>query len=94
MVKRNDKANPVLLPGANCYRHCRQHVEDILLVSDAEITAAVRHLYARRVLAEPSGAAGLAALLHGRVPDVRRKRVVVLVTGGNVDPEQLAQMVA
>ena len=49
-------------------------------------------LYDRRVLVEPSGGAAFAALLHGRVPDVDGRRVVVVITGGNVTPEELVKL--
>ena len=58
-------------------------------MTDAEINAAMLHLYDRRLLVEPSGAAAFSALMHGKVPDVKGKTVVVVITGGNVSPEEL-----
>jgi threonine dehydratase len=43
-----------------------------------------------KILAEPAGAASVAALLAGAVPDVAGKRVVAVVSGGNVDLGRLA----
>ena len=43
------------VPGANTYRHCRQFVQDVLLVSDAEILNASFTLYNRGLVVEPSG---------------------------------------
>lgn len=64
-----------------------------LSVSDAEVTAAVRWAWVEHgLVVEPGGAAGLAALLCGKaeVEDV----TVVIVSGGNIDPELHAQLIA
>lgn len=63
-----------------------------LRVTDAEIADAVRQASsALDMVVEPSGAAGLAALLAGKV-DVRGKHVGVVLSGGNVDPELHARL--
>lgn len=41
-------------------------------------------------MVEPSGAAGIAALLTGRVPVAEGETVVVVLSGGNVGPDELA----
>ena len=46
-----------------------------------------------KALAEPAGAAGLAALLAGKVP-VAGKTVVVVISGGNVDVAKLPELLA
>ncbi|XP_059175865.1 L-threonine dehydratase catabolic TdcB-like isoform X2 [Physella acuta] len=76
--------------GTICYRHCRWFVEDILLVSDAEILRTMRLLFQRGIKAEPSGCAALAAVLSGKVPDIEGKKVVVYISGGNVTCSELA----
>jgi threonine dehydratase len=64
-------------------------VDDVVLVSDAEILDAMRLLLARaKLLVEPAGAAGLAALLSGRLGSPSGPIVVVL-SGGNVDLSRL-----
>ncbi len=69
-------------------------VTDSILVSDDELIAAVRFLAeSARLVVEPSGAAGVAALLSGRVPLAGRTCVVVL-SGGNIDPALLARILA
>lgn len=62
----------------------RELVDDIVLVSEAEIAAAIRHLYwAERQIVEGAGAVGVAALLSRKVmPD---GPVAVLLSGGNID---------
>ena len=81
-------------PGVETFPIIQSLVEDVLLVSDAEIVAAMRFLLTRmKILVEPSGAAGVAALLHGKLPAGIR-RVGVILTGGNVDLEFLARLAA
>ncbi len=62
-------------------------------VTDEEIVAAMRFLLERtKQVVEPSGAAALAALLSGRVGDVRGRRVAVTLSGGNVDAARLVAL--
>lgn len=73
----------------------RRLVEDVVLVTDAEIAEGVRFLARRaRLVAEPGGAAAVAALLAGRVPVRPGERVVALVSGGNVDLGRLAEILS
>ena len=72
----------------------QKYVDEIVLVTDDEIRAGMRLLLERaKALAEPAGAAGLAALLAGKVP-VAGKRVVVVISGGNVDVARLPELLA
>ena len=65
-------------------------VEDVVLVSDDEIVAAMRDLLANaKLVVEPSAAAGVAALLSGKIQFERGANVVAILTGGNVDLERL-----
>ncbi|MHB8153702.1 MAG: pyridoxal-phosphate dependent enzyme, partial [Bacillati bacterium] len=71
------------------------HARGVVTVSDDELRAAMRWAFERlKLVIEPSGAAGLAAMLSGRLPDVAGKRVGIIITGGNVDPERFAQLIA
>lgn len=71
----------------------RRYVEDIVLVTDAEIVAALRFALERlKQVLEPAGATGLAALLTGRIPVRDGERVVVVFSGGNVDVAALARL--
>lgn len=73
----------------------RRLVEDVVLVSDAEIAEGVRFLATRaRLVVEPGGAAAVGALLAGRVRRRPGERVVALVSGGNVDADRLAALLA
>lgn len=67
----------------------RNHVEDILTVSEAEIVAAMQLIWKRlKIVMEPSSAVALAAVLKNR-PVFAGKRVGVIITGGNVDLDKL-----
>ena len=62
-------------------------------VSDAEVEDAIRFAWDKhRLVVEPGAAVGLAALLAGKVPAVQD--TVVIVSGGNVDPELHARITA
>jgi threonine dehydratase len=66
----------------------RERVADVGLVTEEEIAAGMRLLYSRAKLAcEPSGAAAAAALMAGKVDVEPGSTVVVVVSGGNADPE-------
>jgi threonine dehydratase len=74
---------------------CRDRVDEVVLVSDAEIAAGMRFLYGRAKLAcEPAGAAATAALLAGKVPLESGSTVVAIVSGGNADPKVAAAILA
>jgi threonine dehydratase len=61
-----------------------ERVEQVVLLSEEEIAAGMRFLYARAKLAcEPSGAAASAALLAGKIPVEPGSTVVAVVSGGN-----------
>jgi len=66
--------------------HVRRQVEDVVLVTDDEIRAAMRLLAERcKLVAEPAGAASVAALLAGKLPIAPGSNVVAVVSGGNLD---------
>jgi threonine dehydratase len=70
--------------GALMFPIARAHVDRVVLVSDAAIRRAQDALWARtRLVAEPGGAAALAALLDGAYVPAAGERVGVLVSGGN-----------
>lgn len=70
--------------GTLALEHARALVDDVVLVSDDEILAALRLvLETARLLVEPSGAAGVAALKAGRIPVAPEETAVVILSGGN-----------
>jgi threo-3-hydroxy-L-aspartate ammonia-lyase len=80
-------------PGELTFPVIRERVDAVELASDAEIVSAMRFLFERmKTVAEPSGACALAALLAGRVGDVRGLRIGVTISGGNVTAERFAAL--
>ncbi len=78
------------MAGDFTYAIVRRWVEDVVLLTDEEIRAGLAFLLERgKLLAEPAGAAAVAALLCGRIPVRRSERVVAVISGGNVDPGSL-----
>jgi threonine dehydratase len=71
--------------GRNALEIVRERVDEVVLVSEAEIEDAFRLLYTRAKLAcEPAGAASTAALLSGKIALDKGSPVVLVVSGGNV----------
>lgn len=71
-------------PARICFDIIEEHVDDLITVSDRQINEAVTLLLERaKYLVEPSGAAGVAALLNGLVQDCGTTAVVL--SGGNID---------
>ena len=83
----------VATPGRLCAEVVRQRVDDLLLVDEGDIEQAiVLLLEIEKTLAEGAGAAGLAALL--RYPErFRGQKVGLVLSGGNIDPQLLAQII-
>jgi threonine dehydratase len=76
-----------MTPGALTFPVLRANLTDVLLVSDDEVRAAVRYLALRaHIVLEPSGAVAAAAVLSGRLPISQNSRVGVILSGGNIDP--------
>jgi threonine dehydratase len=74
------------IPDVDNVRAIRELVDDVVLVSEDEMLAAIRHLaLEEHIVAEPAGAAATAAMLRGKFEC--GSRVVLLVTGANVTPD-------
>lgn len=70
----------------------RQMVDEVVLVSEEEVRATMRFLTLRlKLVVEPTGALAAAAALHGKLQRYGRRAGVIL-TGGNVTPELLAEV--
>jgi threonine dehydratase len=77
--------------GERNFAHIQAFVDGIITVTEAEIKAAMRAIVAAtRLLPEPSGAVAAAALLFHASELPAYKKAVAVVSGGNVDPAQLA----
>ncbi len=81
-------------PGKLTFPIMKEHLEAVALVSEDEIRAAVRWLATKvHLVVEPSGAVPVAAVIHGKLPKECR-RIGIIVTGGNMEPAQLAGILA
>jgi threonine dehydratase len=81
-------------PGVQTFAVVAALVDDIVTVADEEIVETMRFVFERmKVVVEPSGASALAALMAGRVP-LDGARAGVVLSGGNVDAERFAALVA
>jgi threonine dehydratase len=73
----------------------KRHLAGIVTLSDPEILTGMRFAAERmKQVLEPAGAAGLAAVLHGRIPLRDGDRVCVVFSGGNVAIERLGELLA
>jgi threonine dehydratase len=80
-------------PGALTFPILRAHLKDIALVTEDQIREAVRFLALRvHIVTEPTGAVSAAAVLSGQLPVERGARVGVVLSGGNIDPELLIEI--
>lgn len=83
----------VQIPGVLTFPIVQQLAEDVLTVTDEEIIETLRFVLTRmKLLVETSGVTAAAAVMFRKLPaDV--KRVGVVLSGGNIDPDQLAKVI-
>jgi threonine dehydratase len=80
------------MPGELTFPLHRRHLAGGLAVSDAEVARAMAAAFSHlKVVVEPGGAVALAAVLSGRF-DARARTVLVVLSGGNVDPGLFAEV--
>jgi len=80
-------------PGNLTFPVVTRLVDDVVTVADDAILEATRFMVMRmKTVVEPTGAIPAGALMSHRVPGVEGKRVGVIVSGGNVDPDTLASI--
>ena len=80
-------------PGDNTYELVKEYVDDIALVSDAEVASAILALIEKqKMIAEGAGAAAVAAVMFDKF-DLKDKRVVAIVSGGNIDVTSLSRVI-
>lgn len=77
------------------YEIVRRYVDDVVLIDDEVIARGVRELLSSaKLLAEPAGAAATAAVMTRAIPLRDGERVAAVVSGGNIDLQKLAAMLA
>jgi threonine ammonia-lyase medium form len=79
--------------GVITFEIMRRLVDEIALVTDADVIEAMRFMLLRmKLLAEPTGAVSVAALMAHKVDGIAGKRVGVIVSGGNADPTMVLRI--
>lgn len=72
-------------PGKNTFELCRKYVDEIVTVTEDEISGAILALIEQqKLIAEGAGAVSVAAVMFNKIP-VKGKKVVCVVSGGNID---------
>ena len=80
-------------PGEHTFEYVKKYVDDIVTVSDDEISSAILKLIeSQKMIAEGAGAAPLAAVMFNKLP-VKGKKVVCVVSGGNIDVTILSRVI-
>lgn len=80
-------------PGEHTYELIKDYVDDIALVTDDEIASAILALIEKqKMIAEGAGAVSVAAAMFGKFP-IQCKKVVSLVSGGNIDVSILSRVI-
>lgn len=80
-------------PGVNTFDLCSKYVDEIVTVSDDEVAAAILTLIEQqKLVAEGAGAVSVAAAMFNKVP-IEGKKVVCLVSGGNIDVTNLNRVI-
>ncbi len=75
----------VKMAGQNTFKYIKQYVDDVVTVTDDEISSAILKLIeSQKMIAEGAGAAPLAAVMFNKLP-LKGKKVVCIVSGGNID---------
>lgn len=80
-------------PGKNTFEYCKKYVDDIVTVTDDEISTAILSLIERqKLVAEGAGAVAVAAAMFDKVP-IAGKKTICLVSGGNIDVTILSRVI-
>ena len=80
-------------PGEHTFKYVQKYVDDIVTVTDDEISSAILKLIeSQKMIAEGAGAAPLAAVMFNKLP-VKGKKVVCVISGGNIDVTILSRVI-
>ncbi len=81
-------------PGHMTFDFCSKYVDGVVTVNDDQVSAAILTLIEKqKMIAEGAGAVALAAVMFNKVPDVKGKKVVCLISGGNIDVTILSRVI-
>ena len=80
--------------GELTFQHVREYVDEIVTVSEEEIASAILYLLEReKTVVEGAGAVAVAALLNHKVRGLEGRRVVAVISGGNIDVNVVARVI-
>ena len=80
-------------PGEHTFEYCSKYVDEIVSVTDDEISSAILSLIEQqKLISEGAGAVSVAAVMFNKIP-VKGKKVVCLVSGGNIDVNILSRVI-
>ena len=80
-------------PGEKTYALCKEYVDEVALVTDDEVSSAILALIEKqKMIAEGAGATAVAAVMFDKF-DLKNKRVVAVVSGGNIDVTSLSRVI-
>ena len=80
-------------PGENTFKYVSEYVDDIALVTDDEVSSAILALIEKqKMIAEGAGATAVAAVMFDKF-NLKGKRVVSIVSGGNIDVTSLSRVI-
>ena len=80
-------------PGANTFELCSKYVDEIVTVSEDEISTAILTLIEQhKMISEGAGAVSVAAVMFDKLP-LKGKKVVCVVSGGNIDVTILSRVI-
>ena len=80
-------------PGENTFRYVSEYVDEVALVSDDEVSSAILALIEKqKMIAEGAGATAVAAIMFDKF-NLKGKRVVAVVSGGNIDVTSLSRVI-
>ena len=80
-------------PGINTFEFCSRYVDEIVTVTEGEISSAILALIEQhKMIAEGAGAVSVAAVMFNKLP-VKGKKVACVVSGGNIDVTILSRVI-
>src|SRR4029077_7378422 len=80
--------------GPNAFAIAREHVDQTITVTEEQVAIAILRLVElEKTVVEGAAATPLAAALSGKLPELAKKRVVLLLCGGNIDPNILSRVI-
>ena len=81
-------------PGENTFEMIQKYVDGVVTVSEDEISSAILALIEQqKMIAEGAGAAPVAAVMFDKIPDIKGKKVVCVISGGNIDVTILSRVI-